>query len=77
MKSIEGAEAILNNYGFEDVRVRHFDNEARIEVPAKEVGQLYKLFSVVSEEIQKLGFEHCAIDEEGLVSGKLNRVLSE
>jgi len=77
LKSIEEAEAILNNYGFEDVRVRHFDNEARIEVPAKEVGQLHKVFSVVSEEIQKLGFEYCAIDEEGLVSGKLNRVLIE
>lgn len=76
LKSIEEAEAILNNYGFEDVRVRHFQKEARIEVPYNEVGRLDAVFSVVSVEIQKLGFEHCSIDTEGLVSGKLNRVLS-
>ena len=77
LKNIEEAEAILNKYGFEDVRVRHFNNEARIEVPAKEIEQLQNVFSSVSIEIQKLGFEHCSIDKEGLVSGKLNRVLSE
>jgi len=77
LKSIEEAEAILNNYGFEDVRVRHFEHEARIEVPAKELAHLHNVYAAVSIEIKKLGFKHCAIDEEGLVSGKLNRVLSE
>ncbi|MFY0653471.1 MAG: ATP-dependent sacrificial sulfur transferase LarE [Cyclobacteriaceae bacterium] len=76
LNRIEGAEAILNKYGFEDVRVRHFDQEARIEVPSNEIDKLYNVLNPVSEEIQKLGFESCSIDNEGLISGKLNRVLN-
>jgi uncharacterized protein len=77
LKMIEDAESIINKYGFEDVRVRHYDNEAKIEVPVEQIGQLDNVFSSVSKEIENLGFELCSIDQEGLVSGKLNRVLSE
>jgi len=77
LKQIEASEAILNRYGFRDVRVRHFQHEARIEVPPQELEQLRALLPVVAEEIKKVGFTHCTIDQEGLVSGKLNRVLHE
>lgn len=72
---IEAAEGILNAHGFEDVRVRHFGTEARIEVPHHKVDTLRGLFSNLEPEFIALGFESCAIDEEGLVSGKLNRAL--
>lgn len=75
LKEIEAAEAILNQHGFRDVRVRHFGQEARIEVPSEEVTQLQQLFPVISEAIKNVGFTRCTIDQEGLVSGKLNRVL--
>ncbi|MFY0653367.1 MAG: ATP-dependent sacrificial sulfur transferase LarE [Cyclobacteriaceae bacterium] len=77
LKQIEEAEYILNGYGFEDVRVRHYGEEARVEVPADELPKLKAVFADASEEIKKLGFESCTIDDEGLVSGKLNRVLNE
>lgn len=77
LKEIEASEAILNKHGFRDVRVRHFRNEARIEVPPEEVEQLQKLFPIISEEIKNVGFTFCTIDQEGLVSGKLNRALNE
>lgn len=77
LKAIEASEAILNNHGFRDVRVRHFGSEARLEVPPEEVERLQTLFHTVSEEIKSVGFRRCTIDQEGLVSGKLNRALHE
>ena len=77
LKAIEASEAILNKHGFRDVRVRHFGDEARIEVPSEEVAQLQALFHIISEEIKNVGFSRCTIDQEGLVSGKLNRALHE
>jgi len=75
LKQIEEAENILNDFGFEDVRVRHFDRIAVIEVPKNQIADLLKLKEEVSVKISSLGFEKVNIDAEGLVSGKLNRVI--
>jgi uncharacterized protein len=73
---IEAAEGVLNRRGFIDVRVRHFGAEARIEVPGTDIARLRADFATIATEIEALGFERCSLDEEGLVSGKLNRVLA-
>jgi uncharacterized protein len=73
---IEAAEGVLNRRGFIDVRVRHFGAEARIEVPGTDIARLRADFATIAAEIEALGFERCTLDEEGLVSGKLNRVLA-
>lgn len=75
LKQIEEAETILNSYGFNDVRVRHYNTEARIEVPHEEIDQLQEHFDTIAVAIKALGFEKCTVDIEGFVSGKLNRVL--
>lgn len=75
LRQIEAAEDYLNGLGFAEVRVRHYLEEARIEVPSEDVPALRQLFPLVSQAIRQLGFQQCSIDEEGLVSGKLNRVL--
>jgi len=75
LERIEKAETILNNRGFRDVRVRHFEDEARIEVPATDVGKLKSLNGALQKEILALGFSQVVVDGEGLVSGKLNRGL--
>lgn len=77
LRQIEAAEGILNNLGFSEVRVRHFDQEARIEVPTHKINHLKQVYPSVIESFKLLGFQSCAIDEEGLVSGKLNRVLKQ
>jgi len=76
LKQIEEAEAILNKYGFIDVRVRHYGEEARIEVLDWQIDQLRENFETISDSILKLGFAKCVVDEEGLVSGKLNRAIA-
>ena len=75
LHQVEAAEELLNKFGFEDVRVRHYGEEARIEVPANLVEQLKEQFTSIEASILELGFQSCVIDEEGLVSGKLNRIL--
>jgi uncharacterized protein len=75
LKQIEAAEDILNSYGFEDVRVRHYGTFGKIEVQQSDIEKLISVKDEVISEIKALGFVRLEIDEEGLVSGKMNRVL--
>ena len=77
LRRIEAAEVILNKLGFSEVRVRHFEQTARIEVPANKIADLQKIYPSISESFKLLGFQSCTIDQEGLVSGKLNRALKQ
>lgn len=72
---VERAENLLNDFGFKDVRVRHYGDHGRVEVPAGDVPRLLEMKDKVINEIKEAGFQDVVIDEEGLVSGKLNRVL--
>ena len=72
---IEEAENLLNSFGFEDVRVRHYGYHGKIEVRSEELPRLLEMKASVVEKIREIGFPEVVIDEEGLVSGKLNRVL--
>jgi uncharacterized protein len=76
LKQIETAENILNSYGFEDVRVRHYGSYGKIEVQKEDLEKLQSIKNSVINDIKALGFARVEIDEEGLVSGKMNRVIS-
>lgn len=76
LKQIEAAEDILNSYGFEDVRVRHFGTFGRIEVQKDDLEKLLSIKDKVYSDIKNLGFARVEIDDEGLVSGKMNRAIS-
>ena len=76
LQQIEAAEDILNSYGFEDVRVRHFGTFGRIEVQKDDLEKLLSIKDKVYGDIKNLGFARVEIDEEGLVSGKMNRAIS-
>ena len=76
LSQIEEAENILNNLGFDDVRVRHYGTYGKIEVKKEDIKKLQALNEQIIEKIKEVGFEKVEIDTEGLVSGKLNRVLS-
>ncbi len=76
LKQIEAAEDILNKYGFEDVRFRHYETYGKIEVRKADFEKLMLVKELVITEIKAIGIEQIEIDEEGLVSGKMNRVLS-
>jgi uncharacterized protein len=72
---VENAEALINQHGFSDVRARYRTGEVSIEVPANEITRLKEILPKLTPSLQKIGFSDALADEEGLVSGKLNRVL--
>lgn len=77
LKQIEAAEDILNTYGFNDVRVRHYGTYGKIEVLQSDLEKLTIVQDEVVEKITSLGFERCEIDTEGLISGKMNRAIGK
>lgn len=74
---IERAEEVLNNFGFEDVRVRHYGDHGKVEVRKEELPRLLEMQDSVVEKIREIGFPEVVIDEEGMVSGKLNRAIGK
>lgn len=77
LRQVEEAENILNEFGFKDVRVRHYGSYGQIEVHKEELEKLYLVQDEVIHRIKNVGFKELVIDKEGLVSGKLNRVLNK
>lgn len=77
LNQIEAAEDILNRFGLEDIRVRHYGTFGRIEVQKGDIEKLLAIKDEVISEIKNLGFARIEIDEEGLVSGKMNRVINK
>lgn len=75
LQQVEDAENILNDFGFKDVRVRHYGSYGQIEVQKGELENLLLVEDEVLSKIKKTGFAELRIDKEGLVSGKLNRML--
>lgn len=74
---IEQAEDLLNSFGFDDVRVRHYGDHGKIEVSREDVPRLLEKKKIVVEKIKQIGFKEVEIDEEGLVSGKMNREIGK
>lgn len=75
LAQIEKAEGILNDFGFNNVRARHFDTSCVIEVPLSELDRLRTYSLEIFPKIENIGFETCTIEEDGLISGKLNQAL--
>lgn len=76
LSQIEAAESVLHRYGFTEARVRHYQNEARIEIPPQQIAALEPHLPKIEAAFRALGFTQTTLDREGLVSGKLNRALS-
>ena len=73
LQQIEAAETWLQEHGFSIVRVRHDHGTARLEVPQHDIEKLHALAATARTHMQSLGFTDIEIDQEGFVSGKLNR----
>lgn len=78
LRMIEGAENVLRDLGFYDVRVRHHELKlgylARIELGQQEIARLLApgTFSKVAEALKKLGYIHVTLDLEGYRRGSTN-----
>ncbi len=78
LRQIEAGEALLRAEGFRELRVRHHDSIARIEVPESELTR----FTQDSDRRQRiinglksLGFTYVTLDLQGFRSGAMNEAL--
>ena len=78
LKMVEEAETFLLKQGFSNIRVRHHDSVARIEIDSKELKNIMRkdLRKAVIDKFREVGFQHIALDLEGHISGKTNRSLT-
>jgi len=77
LRQIEAAEVVVKAAGFIVNRVRHYGDTARVEVAVELRDQLLVVREQIAESIRALGFAQVEFDEEGFISGKLNRVVPE
>ena len=77
LASIEAAEQGLRDLGFRDLRVRHYRDLARVEVPLADLDALLLVRDQVVDAIKAAGYRYVTVDLEGLRSGNLNAALGE
>jgi uncharacterized protein len=73
LRQIEAAEAALKALGFRQVRVRHHDDVARIEVEPDEIPRLIAERERVTRAVREAGYKFVSADLEGYSTGSLNR----
>lgn len=75
LKSVEGAEFALKQMGFPEVRVRHYEEIARIEVPVESLGRVIEHRTAIVDAVKQAGYRYVTLDLEGFRSGNLNQAL--
>jgi len=75
---VELGEDRLRALGFEQIRLRHHGNLARIEISPEELPKALEptMAAAIAKTIKALGFRFITLDLEGYRTGSLNAVLS-
>jgi pyridinium-3,5-biscarboxylic acid mononucleotide sulfurtransferase len=73
LEQIARAEKFIRDKGFTNVRVRHYQATAKIEVDASSIQRLKTMNDEVQSHLKSLGYKEVLVDEEGFQSGKLNK----
>jgi uncharacterized protein len=78
LTKVDKAERFLRGFGIIQVRVRHHDTIARIEVLGKDISKLLeeKLQRQSISYFKKLGYSYVAVDLEGYRTGSMNEVFT-
>lgn len=71
------AETFLLNLGLYQVRVRHHDKIARIEVMPEEMAAVLAHHEEIDRALKSYGFSYVTLDLQGYRSGSMNEVLKE
>src|SRR5438128_1416794 len=74
LAQVAAAERFLRAQGLRELRVRHHEHTARLEVPVADMPRLLVpgVREAVVQELKRLGFAYVALDLQGFRSGSLN-----
>ncbi len=76
LSAVERAEAGLRALGFLELRVRHHDDVARIEVPEAQLTAVLAQRTEVLAAVRAAGYRWVTLDLDGFRSGGFNQLLS-
>jgi uncharacterized protein len=79
LSAIEQAEYCLRDLGFRQVRVRHHDVLARIEVAPEEMPRFAdpSLRETITQQFRALGYQYVTLDLQGYRMGSMNELLAQ
>jgi uncharacterized protein len=74
LRMIYRAEKLLRELGFRQLRVRHHDTIARIEVERSEIARLIDedMSRIVTDGLRKIGYTYVTVDLMGYRTGSMN-----
>lgn len=72
LTQVDRAEAALRRLGFAELRVRHYGDTARIEVPLERLADVVNMRAQVVAGAKAAGYIYVTLDLEGFRSGNLN-----
>jgi len=74
INQVAEAERFLRSLGFGQLRVRHHDKMARIELLRDEIPRIFEddVLNLVVEKLKSIGFKYITIDLQGYRSGSMN-----
>jgi uncharacterized protein len=75
LSRVERAEAALHQMGLRELRVRHYGDTARLEVPVGDLAAVVARRDEVVAAVRGAGYRYVTLDLEGLRSGNLNQAL--
>jgi len=75
LQKIQQAEKVLEKLGFRELRVRHHNNIARIEVPKTEIIEVIDSGDKLIRRLKNIGYKYICLDLEGYRTGSLNETL--
>lgn len=77
LSQVEAAEEVLSDLGFDQCRVRHHGEVARLEIPKAQLSAALEQAEVLQQRIAATGYHYVALDLGGFQSGSLNKMLDE
>jgi uncharacterized protein len=77
LDAVARAEEGLRRLGFGQLRVRHYGDLARIELPAEDLAAAVTARQEIIATVQAAGYRYVTVDLEGFRSGNLNQALAE
>jgi uncharacterized protein len=77
LAQVAEAEEFMRSHGYEQVRVRHHGEIARLEIGPDEMERAFASREEISSKLRTIGFLYVALDLDGYRSGSLNSVLKK
>jgi len=71
------AEDFIRDLGFQELRVRHHDTIARIEVGRADLERIAAFADQITAKLRSLGFLYVTLELSGYKTGSMNYTLSE